>query len=268
MAWIKRESPLFTLEPWLKIALFSLLVFALAKPYVYDPSSNNNKRGRDLILAIDASGSMAESGFDAKDRFKNKYDTNLELARDFVAKRLDDNLGAVVFGTFAYTASPLTYDLGALSHLLEMTDIGVAGQSTAVGDAIMQSIRTLSYGKAENKAVILLTDGYHNAGAVSPRDAIKKAREEGIRVYTIGIGKSSDYDKALLETIAKESGGKSYAASSAEKLKKVYEEIDKLEPSPIRSENFLNRHMLFLYPLGAAFVLLFFWVIMQRRGQL
>lgn len=268
LAWIRRQSPLFTLEPWLKIAIFSLLIFALAKPYVYDPSSNNNKRGRDLVLAIDASGSMAESGFNAKERFKNKYDTNLELTKDFIAKRLDDNLGVVVFGTFAYTASPLTYDLNALSYMLEMTDVGVAGESTAIGDAIMQAIKTLSFGKAENKAIILLTDGYHNAGATSPRDAVNKAREKGIKVYTVGIGKSSDYDKGLLEMIAKESGGKSYAASSAEELKKVYEEIDKLEPSPIRSENFLNRHMLFHYPLGVALILLFAWIILQRRGEL
>lgn len=268
LAWIRRQSPLFTLEPWLKIAIFSLLVFALAKPYVYDSSSNNNKKGRDLVLAIDASGSMAESGFNAKDRFKSKYDINLELTKDFISKRMDDNLGVVVFGTFAYTASPLTYDLDALSYLLEMTDVGVAGESTAIGDAIMQAIKTLSFGKAENKAIILLTDGYHNAGTTSPRDAVKKAEEKGIKVYTVGIGKSSDYDKGLLEMIAKESGGKSYAASSAEELKKVYEEIDKLEPSPIRSENFLNRHMLFYYPLGAALILLFAWIILQRRGEL
>ncbi len=267
LVWIKRQSPLFSLDPWLKIGLFSLLVFALAQPYIYDQTSNNNKRGRDLILAIDASGSMAQSGYDAKDRFKNKYDTNLEIAKDFIKKRLDDNMGAVVFGTFAYSASPLTYDLSALSHLLEMTNVGVAGESTAIGDAIVQSIRTLSFGKAESKVIILLTDGYHNAGKTSPRDAVKQAQEKGIRIYTIGIGKSSDYDSALLQTIAKESGGKHYSAASADALKKVYEEIDKLEPSPIRSENFLNRHQLFIYPLGLAFVLLFSWVVWQRREQ-
>ncbi len=268
LVWIKRQSPLFSLDPWLKIGLFSLLVFALAQPYIYDQTSNNNKRGRDLILAIDASGSMAQSGYDAKDRFKNKYDTNLEIAKDFIKKRLDDNMGAVVFGTFAYSASPLTYDLGALSHLLEMTNVGVAGESTAIGDAVVQSIRTLSFGKAESKVIVLLTDGYHNAGKISPRDAVKQAQEKGIKIYTIGIGKSSDYDSALLQTIAKESGGKHYSAASADALKKVYEEIDRLEPSPIRSENFLNRQQLFIYPLSLAFALLLSWVVWQRREQI
>ena len=266
--WIKKESPFFTWDPWLKIAIFSLMVFALAKPYTYDPASSNNKQGRDLVLAIDASGSMTQSGFDLNDRFVNKYETNLKLARDFIRKRFDDNMGAVVFGTFAFTTSPLTYDLEALSHLLNMTDVGVAGESTAIGDALIQSIRTLSNGKAQNKVIILLTDGYHNAGTTSPKDAVKKAKKEGIKVYTIGIGDNGDYDKALLENIAKESGGKSYSAASAKELKKIYKEIDSLEPSPIRSENFLNRHQLYVYPLGIAFALLFAWLIAQRRGIL
>ncbi len=118
-------------EPWLKMALFTLMVFALAKPFVYDESSDQHKKGRDLILAIDASGSMAQSGFNVKDRFKTKYDITTELSKDFIAKRFDDNMGVVVFGTFAYTASPLTYDLESLSYLLDMTNVGLAGESTA-----------------------------------------------------------------------------------------------------------------------------------------
>ncbi|HEC45502.1 MAG TPA: VWA domain-containing protein, partial [Epsilonproteobacteria bacterium] len=177
------------------------------------------------------------------------------------------NMGVVVFGTFAYTASPLTYDLEALSYLLEMTTIGLAGESTAIGDAIMQSIRTLSFGEAENKAIILLTDGYHNAGRTSPEQAVEKAKSLGIKIYTIGIGKKSDYDAAMLETIAKESRGKSYAASSAEALSKVYKEIDTLEPSPIRSENYLNQKLLIFFPLALVFLLLFIWIIYQNRSE-
>ncbi|MCW8821522.1 MAG: VWA domain-containing protein [Sulfurovum sp.] len=249
------------------MALFTLMVLALAKPFVYDASSDQHKKGRDLILAIDASGSMAQSGFDGKDRFKTKYETTLALSKDFIKKRFDDNMGVVVFGTFAYTASPLTYDLESLSYLLEMTNVGLAGESTALGDAIMQSIRTLSYGEAQNKAIILLTDGYHNAGKSSPKEAVKKAKEAGIKIYTIGIGKKSDYDVALLETIAKESGAKSYAASSAKALSNVYEEIDALEPSAIRSENYLNQRLLILYPLILVFMLLLLWILSTKRSK-
>ncbi len=267
LSWITRQSPLLSWEPWLKMALFTLMVFALAKPFVYDASADQHKKGRDLILAIDASGSMAQSGFDVKDRFQTKYAITQNLSKDFIEKRFDDNMGVVVFGTFAYTASPLTYDLGSLSYLLEMTNVGLAGESTALGDAIMQSIRTLSYGQAKNKAIILLTDGYHNAGKSSPKDAVKKAKEAGIKIYTIGIGKKSDYDVSLLETIAKQSGAKSYAASSAKALSQIYKEINALEPSAIRSENYLNQRLLILYPLGLVFILLLLWVLSTKRSD-
>jgi len=267
LSWITRQSPLLSWEPWLKMALFTLMVFALAKPFVYDASADQHKKGRDLILAIDASGSMAQSGFDTKDRFQTKYAITQALSKDFIAKRFDDNMGVVVFGTFAYTASPLTYDLESLSYLLEMTNVGLAGESTALGDAIMQSIRTLSYGQAKNKAIILLTDGYHNAGKSSPKEAVIKAKEAGIKIYTIGIGKKSDYDVSLLETIAKQSGAKSYAASSAKALSQIYAEINTLEPSAIRSENYLNQRLLILYPLGLVFILLLLWVLGTKRSE-
>ncbi len=263
--WVGRESPLLNWEPWLKMVIFSLLVTALAKPFVYDEAGDQHKKGRDLVLAIDASGSMAQSGFDAKDRFKNKYETTLDLSSEFIKHRFDDNMGVVIFGTFAYTASPLTYDLEALESMLKMTTVGIAGESTAIGDALMQAMRTLSYGNAKSKAVILLTDGYHNAGTTSPKAAVAKAKKQGVKIYTIGIGKRSDYDAALLETIAKETGGKSYAASSASELKEVYREIDTLEPSPVRGENYLNQRLLILFPLGTAFLLLLGWVLYPKR---
>jgi len=267
LSWVTKQSPLLSWEPWLKMALFTLMVLALAKPFVYDASSNHHRKGRDLILALDASGSMAQSGFDTKDRFKIKFTTNIELAKDFIEKRFDDNMGIVLFGTFAYTASPLTYDLESLAYLLEMTNVGLAGESTAIGDAIMQSIRTLSYGEAKNKAIILLTDGYHNAGRTSPKEAVKKAKDLGIKVYTIGLGKKSDYDTALLGIIAKKTEAKSYSASSSDALEKIYEEINSLEPSSLRSENYLNQKLLLIYPLGLVFILLLSWVLFNMRRE-
>jgi Ca-activated chloride channel family protein len=248
---------------WIKIAIFILLVMALARPYLYDSSPNSHKRGRDLVLAIDASGSMGERGFDKRDVYKKKFDATLEITREFINKRADDNIGVVLFGTFAYTLSPLTYDLQSLLSILSLTDVGIAGESTAIGEAIAQSIRSLDYGDAKSKVIVLLTDGHHNAGSISPKDALKKAKDSGIKVYTIGIG--SAYDKGLLENIAMDSGGESYSAISADELMKVYENIERLEPSPIRSENFLYRYMLFVYPLGLAFGVLFFWVMMRGR---
>lgn len=264
IAWVSRQVPLLSVTLWLKIAIFSLMVFALAGPYLYDPSSSNTKRGRDLALVLDASGSMAQSGFHGKDRFESRYSVSIDLAKDFVQKRLDDNIAVVVFGTFAYTASPLTYDLEGVSFLLDMSDVGVAGESTAIGDALMQALHTLSYGSAENRVIVLLTDGHHNAGTSSPKEAVDMAKKQGVKVYTIGIGKRSEYDTALLETIANETGAKSYAASSADELAKIYGDIEDLEPSAIRSENYLNRSLLVAYPLFGAALLLLGWLLWQR----
>ncbi len=266
IAWIKRESALFTLEFLLKVLIYALLVFGLANPYIYNPNANNHKKGRDLILAIDASGSMAQSGFNRKDTYQSKYEALLQLSQEFIKHRADDNIGVVIFGTFAYSASPLTYDLSSLSDLLGMTTVGVAGESTAIGDALAESIDSLSFGEAKNRVIILLTDGYHNAGSISPKQAATKAKEQSIKIYTIGIGSKGTYDANLLKRLSKESGGQSFGVKSAEDLEKVYKQIERLEPSDIRSENFLNRELLYSYPLLVVFGLLLFWV-MSKRGD-
>jgi len=129
------------------------------KPFIYEQNSSYHKRGRDLVIALDASGSMGESGFDDSDRYRSKYDTLIKLSKDFISNRFDDNIGLVLFGSFAYSASPITYDLNSLSYLLDMTNVGLAGESTAIGDAIYQSIKNLSYGKAKSKVIILISQG-------------------------------------------------------------------------------------------------------------
>jgi Ca-activated chloride channel family protein len=265
--WLGRQSALWSIEPWLKVLIYTLMVLALAKPMLYDNTENHHRKGRDLILALDASGSMGESEFDTKNRYKRKYDVVLTLTKTFVHKRFDDNMGVVIFGTFAYSASPLTYDLSALRQLLEMTDVGIAGESTAIGDAIMQSLHTLRYGTAKRKAIILLTDGKHNAGSTSPKDAVRHAKKAGVKIYTIGIGKPGDYDAALLQKIATETGGKAFFATDAEALRSVYESIEQLEPSPIRSESYLNQRLLIAYPLWAALLLLAGWIRYYQRKR-
>lgn len=266
--WVKRESALFTLEFLFKFLIYTLLVFALANPFIYDPNANNHKKGRDLILAIDASGSMAQSGFNSEDSYQNKYEAVVKLSQDFIKHRIDDNIGVVVFGTFAYSASPLTYDLSSLCDLLGMTTVGVAGESTAIGDAIVESVDSLSFGEAKNRVIILLTDGHHNAGATSPKQAALIAKKQSIKIYTIGIGSPREYDTNLLKRLSKESGGEAFGVKSAEDLKRVYKQIEKLEPSDIRSENFLNRELLYFYPLFVAFGLLLFWVMYKRGASI
>jgi len=267
LQWIKRRTLLFSWEMWLKFLIFSLLVLALAKPFLYESKVSPHKKGRDLILALDASGSMGQSGFDTQAHFRSKYESAIHLATEFIKKRQDDNMGIVIFGTFAYTSSPLTYDLNALSYLLQMTNVGIAGESTAIGDALMQALRSLSYGQAKNKAIILITDGYHNAGSTAPKEAVRQAIAKDVTIYTIGLGKKSDYDIALLQTIAKKTGGKSYEANDADSLAQIYEEINLLEPSNIRSERYRKQQLLIFLPLILVLLVLWFWrPVRQRRS--
>jgi len=255
--WLPKQSFAWDKLLLLVMLIYTLLVLALASPFSYSSRLASDKKGRDLVLVLDTSGSMAERGFNKSDKAQNRYDISVTLAKAFIAKRYDDNIGLVVFGTYAFSASPLTYDLKALSEMFYlMSDVGIAGTSTAIGDALMQGLRTLEGGEAKSKVLILLTDGKHNAGKSSPHQAVTLAKEQGVKVYTIGIGKKGDYDEALLSTIAKESGAKSFFASTSAELEDVYEEIEELEPSNIRSRQYFNKEEYFVYPLFLAFLAL------------
>jgi len=200
-------------------------------------------------LALDASGSME---FELGD--KSKFDTLIEVAKNFLQKRFDDNVGIVVFGSFAYTAAPITYDLKALEFILRYLQPSIAGNATAIGDALWEAIKDLAKSRSKEKVILLVTDGHHNAGSHSPKEAVELAKKSHIKIYTIGIGK--EYDKNLLLRIAKETGAKSFAASSKEDLQKIFDELDSLEPSPIRSGIYLDKHPLFWIPLLVALVMI------------
>ena len=260
--WLPKQSFAWDNLLFLVMSIYTLLVLALASPFSYSTNASSNKKGRDLVLVLDTSGSMAERGFSKENKSLRKYDISVSLAKIFIESRHDDNVGLVVFGSFAFSASPLTYDLNALNEMFElMSDVGIAGTSTAIGDALVQGLQTLKAGKAKSKVLILLTDGVHNAGKTSPREAVKMAQEQGVKVYTIGIGKKSDYDVPLLQSIAKDSGAKSFFCQNSTELEKVYESISELEPSPIRSEEYLNKQELFVYPLALAMLLLLLLIL-------
>ena len=244
------------MEPLFNALLFLLFVTALAGPLTYDRLASRERSGRDLVLVLDTSGSMAESGFSEEKPDERKYDLLLEMVERFLQKRHDDNVGPVIFGTFAYAASPVTYDLEALRQILKMTDVGVAGQSTAIGEGIDQALRSLRFGHAKEKVIVLITDGYQNAGSVSVKQAVERAKKEGVKIYTIGLGTPKDFDAKLLQRIADETGGKMFAAEDASELEGVFEELDSLEPSPIRSKAMLNPEPWYWVPLLAAMVLL------------
>jgi Ca-activated chloride channel family protein len=240
-----------------------MIVTALASPISYEQKSQNNKKGRDLVLALDTSGSMGESGFNTEKKELRKFDIVVSVLNNFIDKRYDDNMGVVVFGTYAFASVPLTYDTNALKYIMQFLDVGMVGDNTAIGEAIEQSNRVLSMGEASKKVIILLSDGFTNSGSISVKEALKYSLKNKIKIYTIGLGKKGDFDENLLKLIAKNSKGKFFHANNADDLHEVYSELNSLEPSPIRSQHYLHKNLLFGIPLFIA-ILLFIFMLLKR----
>lgn len=256
------KRPRIWIQDLLKLLVSALLLLALASPVLIDRSNPLNRRGIDIVLALDASGSMRASGL--SEERESRFETVQRVVRDFIMRRLNDNVGIVLFGDFAFIASPVTYEKEIVSQMLSYLQTGMAGDNTAIGEGIEQSIRALSFSKAKTKVIILLSDGEHNSGRISPKDAVSIAQERGIKIYTIAVG--DDFDPAVLKEIASQTGGKSYAAVNEDELSEVYEQIDKLESSQIKSQHFLKKEYYYHYLLLIAFVLLSFYILRRFRG--
>ncbi|MCK9491442.1 MAG: VWA domain-containing protein [Sulfurimonas sp.] len=243
MEFLRAKKNFFRLEWIVKILIFISLCIALASPIVVDRDNPYNREGKDIVLAIDASGSMNSSGFDVEDELSSgkrlsRFELTKVIAAKFINKRLGDNVGVVIYGDFAFIASPITYEKEIVVQMLSYTNQGMAGQNTAIGEGIAMSVRAFETSIAKSKIIVLLSDGEHNSGSISPKDAIKLANEKNIKIYTIAIGNEGEADEALLEMIAKEANGEFFRAATANELKSVYAEIDKLESSKIKSRDF------------------------------
>jgi Ca-activated chloride channel family protein len=244
--------------------IFILLITSLASPILYDKKSAHDRKGRDLVFVLDTSGSMKESGFNKEEKNKTKFDILIDVISSFVQKRYDDNVGVSVFGTFAYSSVPLTYDMGAVAFLLHSLEVGIAGKNTAIGDGLNNALSLLNKGDAKSKVIILITDGFANSGLVSVKDAVLRAKEDGVKIYTIGIGKRGSFDSVLLKKVASETMAKMFETDNADTLLNIYNELNALEPSKIRSQHYLNKQMLFTYPLNLA-TLLLLYLLARRR---
>jgi len=248
---------------WLGI---TMLVIAFMSPVKDHPVDIAPNQGYDMALVIDASQSMQAKGFDLTDPGLSRFDVVQRIVRQFIEKRQHDNMGLVVFGEYAFIAAPLTYDRHILSRVVEQLHVGMAGKFTALYEAIGQSVNLLQNAKAKSKIVIVLTDGYNTPGGKIPLEsALQMAQKNGIRIYTIGIGGPNEYNGALLHAIAKESGGKAYAAHNAEQLQKIYAEIDTLEKSEIETQRYRFTHYYYLYPLFIGVMSLLLYVYRRNR---
>jgi len=264
LSLFKTHTKWFRWEWIVKILVVLLLLLAVASPILIDKVDPLNRKGIDIVLSIDGSGSMNSSGFDEKTR-DSRFIITQKIAQDFVMKRVEDNVGVVLFGDFAFIASPVTYEKEIVSEMIGYLSHGMAGQNTAIGEGITMGLRALQNSKAKSKIIILLTDGEHNSGRISPKDATVLAKEHGVKIYTIGIGKKGEFDKALLEKIADESDGHFFAAYDKDELQKAYNEINSLEQSNIKSREYQVKDYYFQWPLAGAFVLLLFLLWQRSR---
>lgn len=251
-----------------KIIILTLLTIALTSPIMIDKFNPLNRHGKDIVLAIDASGSMNSSGFDNElgdGKRLSRFEITKIIASDFILKRVSDNLGVVLYGDFAFIASPITYEKEIVNEMLGYLSQGMAGQNTAIGEAIAMSVRAFKYSIAKTKIVILLTDGEHNSGAISPKEATKLAKDANIKIYTIAMGNKGEADETLLQTIAQESGGTFFSATSAKELQSVYSAIDTLESSDIKSKEFLQKDFYYFVALLLACGFLLFLLFREVR---
>jgi len=258
------------LEWIVKVLIFVLLAISLASPIVVDRSNPLNRYGKEIVLALDASGSMNASGFDMDDKFSNaerlsRFELTKIVAKEFIKNRVNDNVGIALYGDFAFIASPITYEKEIVSDMIDYLTQGMAGQNTAIGEAIAMSVRAFERSSAKSKIIILLTDGEHNSGNISPKEALSLAKEQNIKIYTIGIGKAGEADLALLEKIAHESGGEYYSALSAKELQEVYSKIDTLESSKISSKEYKLKNYFYQTSLILACALLLFLLYRELR---
>ena len=241
----------------LRCIAVALIIIALARPQSAEHNSRTDAEGIDIVMAVDVSTSML-----ARDFKPDRITAAKEVAASFIADRPTDRIGLVVFAGESLTQSPLTTDQGTLQTLLSRIRSGIIEDGTAIGNGLATSINRLRESDARSKVIILLTDGVNNRGQISPLTAAQIAKDYGIRVYTIGVGKRGkapypavdmfgnqtfievevEIDEKILQTIADETGGKYFRATDKQKLKEMYDEIDTLEESKVEVTQFTVLH--------------------------
>lgn len=263
-----------------RLILLSLIwlgvISAAASPVWWGEPVTLPSSGRDILLAVDISGSMKIEDMKLQNQAVSRLVAVKAVLDDFIGRRRGDRLGLILFGTQAYVQAPLTFDRNTVSRFLAESQIGFAGeQATAIGDAIGLSVKRLRDRPGDRHVMILLTDGANNGGEVLPIPAAKLAQQNNIVIYTVGVGAdeliipgpfggrfgarkvnpSSDLDEATLKEIATITGGQYFRARNPQQLEDIYRILDQLEPVEADNKTFRPQKFLFYWPLTAALTL-------------
>jgi Ca-activated chloride channel family protein len=278
---------LFNWRFWVAVVAWALLVLAAARPERIGDELDVPVSGRNLMLAVDLSGSMDAKDFELGSRRVDRLTATKAVAGDFIARREGDRIGLILFGERAYLQVPLTLDRETVNTLLMEAFIGLAGEKTAIGDAITLAVKRIHDQGAEagEQVLILLTDGANTAGEIDPLKAAELAQQIGLRIYTIGIGAeqmvvssitggmrrvnpSADLDEETLTKIADQTGGRYFRAKDTAGLQEIYRLLDEMEPVAEPEAGFRPVKSLYYWPLGGAFVLALFLATMNLLAGL
>ena len=259
---------------WIGLIAWCFLVLASARPEHIGDEVEIPVSGRNLMLAVDLSGSMDAKDFELGGRRVDRLTATKAVASDFITRRKGDRIGLILFGEQAYLQVPLTLDRETVKTLLLEAFIGLAGEKTAIGDAITLAVKRI-YDQQEEGAeqvLVLLTDGANTAGEIEPLKAAELAQNIGLRIYTIGIGAdqmvvssltgglrrvnpSADLDEATLNEIAQKTGGRYFRAKDTASLQEIYRLLDDIEPVPEPEAGFRPVQSFFFWPLGLSLII-------------
>jgi len=249
-------------------------VTALARPQYVDPPIEKIESARDLMLAVDLSGSMDTSDmFDADGNRIQRLDAVKLVLDDFISRREGDRLGMVVFGTEAFLQAPFTLDHRLVAKLLEQTEPRMAGPQTVIGDAIGLAIKSFENSEATDRLLVLLTDGNDSGSKVPPKKAAEIAALHDITIHTVAVGDpttvgESEMDVETLEAVAAATGGQAFLAVDRDQLEQIYEQIDALAPIDIETVSYRPTRPLYHWPLGGAVILIMLYQLFMVLLQL
>ena len=251
--------------------IWLLVVLASTQPQWLGEAVNVPTEGREMMIAVDLSGSMQVEDMSLNGRSVNRLDMLKVLLGEFIERRSGDRLGLILFGDDAYMQTPMTFDRKTVQQMLDETVLGLVGKQTAIGDAIALAVKRFDEKKDSNRVLLLLTDGQNTAGKITPEQALELAVAKDITIYSIGIGAdvmiqnslfgsrrvnpSSELDEESLQRLADETGGYYFRARASEDMSKIYKLLDDLEPVEQEQQQMRPLSALFYWPLGLALLI-------------
>lgn len=265
----------------ISMIIWAALLTTVARPEWLGEPLPIRSDAREMMLAVDLSGSMEIADMEIAGQRVNRLQMVKEVLADFIERREGDRLGLILFADTAYLQTPMTYDRDTVAQMLEESQLNLIGERTAIGDAVALAVKRFQLREETNRVLVLLTDGQNTAGYISPDQALELAKAYQVKIYTIGVGAeevvvesffgsrrvnpSRDLDESMLANMAEQTGGIYFRARDTEELATIYQELDSYEPVAGDEQQLRPREALFYWPLALAVSLTFLTLIIKQQ---